>query len=110
MASIAGYLTKSQEFVLPFPHRAFNGLTALANANKLFSNDFDQLPEREIVDLQQGDYEEMDQLAIAKPYVRQLSAFFMLKILGLPRGQFGRLFLVAQVAFTLICQQNYSLR
>ena len=46
-----------------------NGLTALAHAT---TNCFPMIlisgsSEREIVDLQQGDYEEMDQLAIAKP-------------------------------------------
>ena len=46
-----------------------NGLTALANAT---TNCFPMIlisgsSEREIVDLQQGDYEEMDQLAVAKP-------------------------------------------
>ena len=46
-----------------------NGLTALAHATV---NCFPMIlisgsSEREIVDLQQGDYEEMDQLAIAKP-------------------------------------------
>jgi len=46
-----------------------NGLTALSNAT---TNCFPMIlisgsSEREIVDLQQGDYEEMDQLAIAKP-------------------------------------------
>src|SRR6202166_4827771 len=46
-----------------------NGLTALANAT---TNCFPMIlisgsSEREVVDLQQGDYEEMDQLAISKP-------------------------------------------
>ncbi len=46
-----------------------NGLVALANAT---TNCFPMIlisgsSEREIIDLQQGDYEEMDQLAIAKP-------------------------------------------
>src|SRR5665213_2954023 len=46
-----------------------NGLTALAHAT---TNCFPMIlisgsSEREVVDLQQGDYEEMDQLAIAKP-------------------------------------------
>ncbi|HSI02433.1 MAG TPA: oxalyl-CoA decarboxylase, partial [Reyranella sp.] len=46
-----------------------NGLTALAHAT---TNCYPMIlisgsSEREIVDLQQGDYEEMDQLAIAKP-------------------------------------------
>src|SRR3712207_9080672 len=45
-----------------------NGLTALAHAT---TNCFPMIlisgsSEREIVDLQQGDYEEMDQLAVAK--------------------------------------------
>ena len=45
------------------------GLTALAHAT---TNCFPMIlvsgsSEREVVDLQQGDYEEMDQLAIAKP-------------------------------------------
>jgi oxalyl-CoA decarboxylase len=49
-----------------------NGLTALANAT---TNCFPMIlisgsSEREIVDLQQGDYEEMDQLAIAKPLAK----------------------------------------
>src|SRR5258708_4490319 len=49
-----------------------NGLTALANAT---TNCFPMIlisgsSERDIVDLQQGDYEEMDQLAIAKPLAK----------------------------------------
>jgi oxalyl-CoA decarboxylase len=49
-----------------------NGLTALANAT---TNCFPMIlvsgsSEREIVDLQQGDYEEMDQLAIARPHAK----------------------------------------
>ncbi|MEY4059638.1 MAG: hypothetical protein RL551_885, partial [Pseudomonadota bacterium] len=49
-----------------------NGLTALANATV---NCFPMIlisgsSEREIVDLQQGDYEEMDQLNAAKPYCK----------------------------------------
>ena len=49
-----------------------NGLTALANAT---TNCFPMIlisgsSEREIVDLQQGDYEEMDQLNAAKPYAK----------------------------------------
>src|SRR5438874_2671448 len=49
-----------------------NGLTALANAT---TNCFPMIlisgsSEREIVDQQQGDYEEMDQLAIAKPLAK----------------------------------------
>ncbi|MEM7427448.1 MAG: oxalyl-CoA decarboxylase [Pseudomonadota bacterium] len=69
-ASIAGYLTKKPGVCLTVSAPGFlNGLTALANAT---TNCFPMIlisgsSEREIVDLQQGDYEEMDQLAIAKP-------------------------------------------
>ncbi|MGB1864107.1 MAG: oxalyl-CoA decarboxylase [Candidatus Puniceispirillum sp.] len=69
-ASIAGYLTQKPGICLTVSAPGFlNGLTALANAT---TNCFPMIlisgsSEREIVDLQQGDYEEMDQLAIAKP-------------------------------------------
>jgi oxalyl-CoA decarboxylase len=69
-AAIAGYLTKQPGICLTVSAPGFlNGLTALANAT---TNCFPMIlisgsSEREIVDLQQGDYEEMDQLAIAKP-------------------------------------------
>src|SRR5918993_293864 len=69
-ASIAGFLTKKPGVCLPVSAPGFlNGLTALAHAT---TNCFPMIlisgsSEREIVDLQQGDYEEMDQLAIAKP-------------------------------------------
>jgi oxalyl-CoA decarboxylase len=69
-AAIAGYLTKAPGVCLTVSAPGFlNGLTALANAT---TNCFPMIlisgsSEREIVDLQQGDYEEMDQLAIAKP-------------------------------------------
>src|SRR5882724_10168807 len=69
-ASIAGFLTKKPGVCLTVSAPGFlNGLTALAHAT---TNCFPMIlisgsPEREIVDLQQGDYEEMDQLAIAKP-------------------------------------------
>ena len=69
-AAIAGYLTQKPGDCLTVSAPGFlNGLTALANAT---TNCFPMIlisgsSEREIVDLQQGDYEEMDQLAIAKP-------------------------------------------
>jgi oxalyl-CoA decarboxylase len=69
-AAIAGFLTKRPGICLTVSAPGFlNGLTALANAT---TNCFPMIlisgsSEREIVDLQQGDYEEMDQLAIAKP-------------------------------------------
>src|ERR1700682_1866552 len=69
-ASIAGFLTKKPGVCLTVSAPGFlNGLTALAHAT---TNCFPMIlisrsSEREIVDLQQGDYEERDQLAIAKP-------------------------------------------
>jgi oxalyl-CoA decarboxylase len=69
-AAIAGFLTKKPGICLTVSAPGFlNGLTALANAT---TNCFPMIlisgsSEREIVDLGQGDYEEMDQLAIAKP-------------------------------------------
>jgi oxalyl-CoA decarboxylase len=69
-AAIAGFLTKRPGICLTVSAPGFlNGLTALANAT---ANCFPMIlisgsSEREVVDLQQGDYEEMDQLAIAKP-------------------------------------------
>jgi len=69
-AAIAGFLTKTPGVCLTVSAPGFlNGLVALANAT---TNCFPMIlisgsSEREIVDLQQGDYEEMDQLAIAKP-------------------------------------------
>ena len=68
-ASIAGYLTKKPGICLTVSAPGFlNGLTALAHAT---TNCFPMIlisgsSEREVVDLQQGDYEEMDQLAVAK--------------------------------------------
>jgi len=69
-AAIAGFMTGKPGICLTVSAPGFlNGLTALANAT---TNCFPMIlisgsSEREIVDLQQGDYEEMDQLAIAKP-------------------------------------------
>ena len=69
-AAIAGFLTQKPGICLTVSAPGFlNGLTALTNAT---TNCFPMIlisgsSEREIVDLQQGDYEEMDQLAIAKP-------------------------------------------
>src|SRR5262247_4898380 len=72
-AAIAGFLTKKPGICLTVSAPGFlNGLTALAHAT---TNCFPMIlisgsSEREIVDLQQGDYEEMDQLAIAKPHAK----------------------------------------
>ena len=72
-ASVAGFLTKQPGVCVTVSAPGFlNGLTALANATTncwpmiLISGS----SEREIVDLQQGDYEEMDQLAIARPHAK----------------------------------------
>src|SRR6476646_7014233 len=69
-ASIAGFMTQKPGVCLTVSAPGFlNGLNALAHATV---NCFPMIlisgsSEREIVDLQQGDYEEMDQLAVAKP-------------------------------------------
>jgi oxalyl-CoA decarboxylase len=69
-AAAAGFITGKPGICLTVSAPGFlNGLTALANAQ---TNCFPMIlisgsSEREIVDLAQGDYEEMDQLAIAKP-------------------------------------------
>jgi len=69
-AGIAGFLTKKPGICVTVSAPGFlNGLTALAHAT---TNCYPMIlisgsSEREIVDLQQGDYEEMDQLAVAKP-------------------------------------------
>ena len=79
-AAVAGYLTGKPGLCLTVSAPGFlNGLTALANAT---TNCFPMIlisgsSEREIVDLQQGDYEEMDQLAVAKPLCK--AAFRVLR-------------------------------
>jgi oxalyl-CoA decarboxylase len=86
-AAIAGFLTKKPGICLTVSAPGFlNGLTALANAT---TNCFPMIlisgsSEREIVDLQQGDYEEMDQLAIAKPLCK--AAFRILHVADIGIG------------------------
>src|SRR5258708_31942778 len=69
-AAIAGYLTQKPGICLTVSAPGFlNGMVALANAT---TNGFPMIQisgssEREIIDLQQGDYEELDQLNAAKP-------------------------------------------
>ncbi|MEM9094029.1 MAG: oxalyl-CoA decarboxylase [Pseudomonadota bacterium] len=72
-ASVAGFLTKKPGVCMMVSAPGFlNGLTAMANATTncwpmiLISGS----SEREIVDLAQGDYEEMDQLAMARPFCK----------------------------------------
>ncbi|MCA7001068.1 oxalyl-CoA decarboxylase [Dickeya solani] len=79
-AAAAGFLTAKPGICMTVSAPGFlNGLTALANAT---TNCFPMIlisgsSEREIIDLQQGDYEEMDQLAIAKPLCK--AAFRVLR-------------------------------
>lgn len=72
-AAIAGYLTQKPGICMTVSAPGFlNGLVAVANAT---TNGFPMIQisgssDREIVDLQQGDYEELDQLNAAKPYTK----------------------------------------
>ncbi len=72
-AAISGYLTQKPGICLTVSAPGFlNGLVALANAT---TNCFPMIQisgssDREIVDLQQGDYEELDQMNAAKPYAK----------------------------------------
>src|SRR5580658_6807792 len=72
-AAISGYLTHKPGICLTVSAPGFlNGMVALANAT---TNGFPMIQisgssERAIVDLQQGDYEELDQMNAAKPYTK----------------------------------------
>jgi oxalyl-CoA decarboxylase len=72
-AAIAGYLTQKPGICLTVSAPGFlNGMVALANAT---TNGFPMIQisgssDRAIVDLQQGDYEELDQMHAAKPYAK----------------------------------------
>ena len=72
-AAIAGFLTQKPGICMTVSAPGFlNGLVALANAT---TNCFPMVlisgsSDRAIVDLEQGDYEEMDQLAAARPYAK----------------------------------------
>src|ERR1700687_2758319 len=72
-AAIAGYLTRKPGICLTVSAPGFwNGLVATANAT---TNGFPMIQisgssDRRIVDLQQGDYEELDQMNAAKPYTK----------------------------------------
>ncbi|MDA1237818.1 MAG: oxalyl-CoA decarboxylase, partial [Proteobacteria bacterium] len=85
-AAIAGFLTKKPGICLTVSAPGFlNGLTALAHASTncwpmiLISGS----SEREVVDLMQGDYEEMDQLAIAKPLCKAAYRILNIKDIGI---------------------------
>ncbi|MDI3389564.1 oxalyl-CoA decarboxylase [Streptomyces sp. B-S-A8] len=72
-AAAAGFLTQKPGICLTVSAPGFlNGLVALANAT---TNCFPMVQisgssEQHLVDLQRGDYEEMDQLAAARPFVK----------------------------------------
>ena len=74
-AAASGFLTQKPGICLTVSAPGFlNGLTALANATV---NGFPMImisgsSDRAIVDLQQGDYEELDQMNAAKPYALSL--------------------------------------
>ena len=72
-AAIAGYLTQKPGICLTVSAPGFlNGMIALANAT---TNGFPMIQisgssDRALVDLQQGEYEELDQMNAAKPYAK----------------------------------------
>jgi len=72
-AAISGYLTQKPGICLTVSAPGFlNGMVALANAT---TNCFPMIlisgsSDRAIVDLEQGDYEELDQMNAAKPYAK----------------------------------------
>ncbi|MBV8450674.1 MAG: oxalyl-CoA decarboxylase [Deltaproteobacteria bacterium] len=72
-AAITGYLTQKPGICLTVSAPGFlNGLGALAHAT---TNCFPMIQisgssERHIIDLQQGDYEEMDQMNVARPFTK----------------------------------------
>jgi oxalyl-CoA decarboxylase len=72
-AAIAGFLTQKPGICMTVSAPGFiNGLAALANAT---TNCFPMIlisgsSDRAIVDLEQGDYEEMDQMSVAKPFAK----------------------------------------
>src|ERR1700759_3550563 len=72
-AAIAGYMTQKPGICMTVSAPGFlNGLVALANAT---TNCFPMImisgsSDRAIVDLEQGDYEEMDQLSAPRPYAK----------------------------------------
>src|SRR5271168_5095474 len=86
-AAAAGFLTKKPGICLTVSAPGFlNGLVALANAT---TNCFPMVQisgssERHIVDLKQGDYEELDQLAAARPFAK--AAYRVNRVEDIGRG------------------------
>lgn len=95
-AAITGYLTGKPGILLTVSAPGFlNGLSALANAT---INGFPMIQisgssDRAILDLQQGDYEGLDQMNIAKPFAKAHTGSISRKILLLVwQERFVRLF------------------
>ena len=86
-AAAAGFLTKQPGICLTVSAPGFlNGMVALANAT---TNCFPMVQisgssERHLVDLQRGDYEEMDQLAVARPFAK--AAYRVSRVEDIGRG------------------------
>jgi oxalyl-CoA decarboxylase len=86
-AAAAGFLTKKPGICLTVSAPGFlNGLVALANAT---TNCFPMVQisgssERHIVDLKQGDYEELDQLTAAEPFAK--AAYRVNRVEDIGRG------------------------
>jgi oxalyl-CoA decarboxylase len=86
-AAAAGFLTKKPGICLTVSAPGFlNGLVALANAT---TNCFPMVQisgssERHLVDLKQGDYEELDQLAAARPFAK--AAYRVNRVEDIGRG------------------------
>src|SRR6201996_3237947 len=86
-AAAAGFLTKRPGICLTVSAPGFlNGFVALAHAppNCFPMIQISGSSERHIVDLQRGDYEEMDQLAAAKPFAK--AAYRIDRIEDIGRG------------------------
>jgi oxalyl-CoA decarboxylase len=86
-AAAAGFLTKRPGVCLTVSAPGFlNGLVALANAtvNCFPMVQISGSSERPIVDLQRGDYEELDQLAAAKPFAK--AAYRISRVEDIGRG------------------------
>src|ERR1700754_900805 len=112
-ASIAGYLTRKPGICLTVSAPGFlNGLTALAHAT---TNCFPMIlisgsSEREIVDLQQGDYEEMDQLAVARPVAKAAFRVLHAEDIGVGIARAIRAAVSARAASISTCPPNSSPR
>src|SRR5882672_12818308 len=111
-AAVAGFLTKSPGVCLTVSAPGFlNGLVALANAT---TNCFPMIlisgsSEREIIDLKQGDYEELDQLAAARPYAKAAFRVDRPESIGIGVARAFRAALSGRPGgCTWTCRENFS--